>query len=131
MSGPARFALVAVLTLGCSSGSPTGTVNGTVTFDGQPLKEGTVRFVPADAKTPAVTAPVTDGKFTIAAPVGENRVEFSAAKVVGKIKMYDTPDSPTVDLTKETLPDKYNVRSTLNTTVKSGSQDETYALTTK
>jgi hypothetical protein len=131
MTGSVRYALLALLAAGCSGGGSTGTVNGTVTLDGQPLKEGVVKFIPADVKVHPVSAAVKDGRFTITAPLGENRVEFSVSKVVGKIKMYDTPDSPTVDQTKEMLPDKFNVRSTLKSTVKGGSQDETYALSSK
>ena len=37
---------------GCSSTSGKGTVAGEVTFDGQPLKEGVIRFVPVDGKSP-------------------------------------------------------------------------------
>lgn len=126
-----RFAvLVFALSTGCA-GSPRGTVHGTVTLDGKPLTEGTVRFAPTNGILgPPVTVPVKDGKFVVEVPVGECRVEFSVSKVVGKIKMYDTPDSPSVDQTKEMLPDRYNVKSELKTTVKGGSQDETYTLTT-
>jgi hypothetical protein len=131
MIGRTRYVLLAAIALGCAGGSSTGTVRGTVTLDGQPLKEGTVKFVPADTKAPPVTAVVKDGQFTLTAPVGVSRVEFSVAKVVGKIKMYDTPDSPTVDQTKELLPEKFNVKSELKSTVKDGSQDETYTLTSK
>jgi hypothetical protein len=131
MVGFARYALFAALALGCAGGNSTGTVRGTVTLDGQPLKDGMVKFIPADSKAQPITAAVKEGQFTLTAPVGVNRVEFSVAKVVGKIKMYETPDSPTVDQTKEMLPEKFNVKSELKTTVNGGSQDETYTLTSK
>ena len=56
---------------------------------------------------------------------------FSASKVIGKKKMYDTPDSPSVDEVKELLPDKYNAQSQYKLTVKGGVQSETYPLTMK
>jgi hypothetical protein len=117
--------------VGCSGASTLGTVNGTVTLDGQPLKEGDVRFVPVDGKSQTASAKVVGGKFTAAVPVGEMRVEFSAPKVIGRHKMYDTPDSPMVEDIGELLPDRYNVRSELKITVKKGSQDETFPLKAK
>jgi hypothetical protein len=116
---------------GCSGSSSRGTVNGAVTLDGQPLKEGVVRFVPADGKSQTASAAVTDGKFAAAVPVGEMRVEFSAPRVVGRHKAYDTPDSPVVDDVAELIPARYNVKSELKITVKRGSQDETFPLQSK
>ena len=72
---------------GCSDSSSQGEVNGTVTLDGQPLKDGDVRFVPVDGKSPTTSAKITDGKFTATVPIDLKRVEFSAGKVIGKIKM--------------------------------------------
>jgi hypothetical protein len=99
-----------------------------VTLDGQPLKEGDVRFVPVDGKSQTTSAKVTDGKFTATVPVGEMRVEFSAGKVVGKIKMYETPDSPIVDDVRELIPQRYNTKSELKITVKKGVRDESFPL---
>ena len=114
---------------GCTgSESTTGTVTGEVTFDGQPLKTGLIRFVPADGKTPTADAPITDGKFTAVVPLGEKKVEISAPKVVGKLKMYDTPDSPVVDQVKDIIPSQYNVRSTLTLKVQKGTQEKRFEL---
>jgi hypothetical protein len=116
---------------GCGEGTSGGTVNGTVTLDGQPLKDGLVSFAPADGKGQTADAKITDGKFTLKLPVGTMKVMISAPKVVGKKKMYDTPDAPSVDEIKELLPEKYNAQSKLTVTVKAGTQDETFALTSK
>ena len=127
-----RLMLIAALlaAAGCGDGS-TSTVNGTVTLDGQPLKEGVVRFVPTDGKGQTASAEVKDGKFTAVVARGELRVEFSAPKVVRQTKMYDTPDSKLVDETVELLPARYNVQSTLKITVKGGSQTEKFELTSQ
>jgi hypothetical protein len=126
----ARFAALAALVVaaGCGPGGPeTGTVSGEVTLNGQPLKEGLIRFVSVDGKA-AADAPITDGKFTATVPTGEMTVSISANKVVGKKKMYDTPDSPTVDETIELIPAKYNSNTELKLTVKAGPQTEKYEL---
>jgi hypothetical protein len=56
------------------------------------------------------------------------RVEFSAPKVVGQQKMYDTPDSPKVDVVAELLPRRYNVQSELTLDVQLGSQHAPFKL---
>src|SRR5688572_24074536 len=95
--------------VGCSSEAGKATIAGNVTLDGQPLKAGLIRFVPADGQTPTADASITDGKFTAQVPVGEKRVSISAPKVVGTRKFYETADAPTVDIVEELLPARYNV----------------------
>ena len=111
------------LALGCSSAAKHGDVSGTATFDGAPLKTGVIRFEPVDGGTASADAIITDGKFSAQVPPGEKRVSITSAKVVGKKKMYDTADSPTIDITEEMIPKKYNANSELKLTVKLGRQD--------
>jgi hypothetical protein len=67
-------------------------VAGIVRIDGQPLKSGTVRFVPEIGR-PASSAIMTDGSFELASesidklsqagvPAGNYRVQVSASKIV-------------------------------------------------
>jgi hypothetical protein len=130
-SGILLAPLVFVCVAGCSGLSSQGTVNGTVTLDGQPLTEGVVRFVPVDGKSQTATENIKDGKFSATVPLGEMRVEFSAPKVGKPHKVYDTPDSPVVEDVGELIPARFNVRSEFKITVKKGSQDETFALQSK
>jgi hypothetical protein len=123
--------LFASFIAGCSADTEHGTVTGTVTLDGQPLQNGIIHFVPADGRTATADEPIADGKFSIKVPVGEKKVSISAPKVTGKRKMYDTPDSPTVDVVEELLPPQYNRQSTLTLTVKPGKQEQTYDLKSK
>jgi hypothetical protein len=111
------------LMLGCSADSTVGTVVGTVTFDGEPLKTGIIRFDPTDSRTATADAVIKEGKFTAKVPPGDKRVAITSPKVVGKKKMYDTPDSPVIDLTDEMVPKRYNANSELKLTVKAGNQD--------
>jgi hypothetical protein len=121
----------AVLTLalaGCG-GASTGTVSGEVTLDDHPLKEGRIRFVPADGKTEGLDGPITDGKFSVSGvPVGDVKVEVTSFKVTGTRKVYDTPDSPTVDVGKQIIPPRYNTQTELKMTVQGGSQEKKFAL---
>jgi hypothetical protein len=114
--------------LGCSADVKQGTVSGTVTLDGQPLKSGTIRFDSADGRSIAVDASIVDGKFGKKMPPGDKRVSITSPKVIGKKKMYDTPDSPVYDVTEELLPKRYNAESTLTMTVKVGEQEHPFEL---
>lgn len=119
------------LTLGCSADAKHGTVTGTVTLDGQSLKSGTIRFDSADGRTAAADATIADGKFSANMPPGDKRVTITSPKVIGKKKMYDTPDSPVVDLTEELLPKRYNAQSDLTLNVKLGDQHAPFDLKSK
>jgi len=117
--------------LGCSTDVKHGTVSGTVTLDGQPLKSGTIRFDSADGRTAAADATIADGKFNVTLPPGDKRVSITSPKVIGKKKMYDTPDSPVYDVTEELLPKRYNAQSTLTMTVTADAQEKEFSLTSK
>lgn len=113
---------------GCSQSTTHGTIQGTVTLDGVKLKEGVVRFVPVDGSSQTASASIIAGEFTAKVPVGTMRVECSAPKIIGQKKMYDTADSPIVDVVDELLPTQYNVRSELILEVRPGSQPHTIVL---
>jgi hypothetical protein len=90
-----------------------------VTLDGAPLENGTIEFFPTGAGSSAGTG-ITNGHYTVETSVGEMKVSINATKVVGKHKMYDTPDSPTVDKVADILPPKYNRTTELRTTLNPG-----------
>jgi len=113
---------------GCSGDKKHAVVAGTVSLDGAPVKSGLIRFVPADGRTASADASIEDGKYSAKVPPGEKIVQISASKVVGKKKVYETPDSPTVDVVQELIPDKYNLQSTLKFTVAPGSQEQSFQL---
>ena len=115
---------------GCSSKS-TGKVAGNVTLDGQPLESGVILFASADGSAQPAEAAIAMGRFEAVVPPGEKRIEIRAPKVTGKKKMYDTPDSPTVDVVVELLPKRYNVDSELKMTVDGSEQTQDFELKSK
>jgi hypothetical protein len=123
--------ILAAAISGCSSDKGGGVVKGMVTLDGQPLATGQILFVAADQNAQSAEATITAGQFEAVVPPGEKRVEIRAPKVTGKQKMYDTPDSPTVDTVVELLPAKYNVNSELTMTVAGGEQEKNFDLKSK
>jgi hypothetical protein len=110
--------LVVFLLAGCGGSS---TVTGEVTLDGKAIEEGLITFVPGGGKSPNVVVKIKDGKYSAKVPPGPVTVQVSATKVTGKRRMYETPDSPMVDVYEERIPKKYNTSSELKTEIKSGS----------
>ena len=126
------LAFLSVACGGCSTGPAVGTVNGEVTFDGQPVKDGHVEFTPLDGQGATAGAPIVEGKFKAEnVPATKMKVQLHGNKVIGKRKAYDTPESPVMDDVVELLPHKYNVTSDITLDVKRGSQDVKYELKSK
>ena len=122
--------LAALLLTGCSD--PTvGTVSGTVTVDGSPVKLGSIAFFPVDGRSSTSGAEIVDGQYTATVAPGTARVEIHVPKVIGQRKAYDTPDSPMMEIVGESLPAKYNDATELTLDVTPGEIRQDYELTTK
>jgi hypothetical protein len=106
-----------VLVVGCSGDGNYGDVSGTVSYDGKPIEDGLINFLPADGK---------DSVSKVS--VGATKVQIRGSKVTGKKKMYDTPDSPEVPIIAELLPAKYHEKSELTLEVKRGSNEKNWEL---
>jgi hypothetical protein len=125
----AAFAAAVALVMGCAGEGDYGEVYGTVSYDGKLIEEGQIKFVPADGKGPSAGGVIKDGKYTATkVPVGNTKVSISGSKVVGKKKVYDTPNSPEMPLTAELLPTKYNDKSDLTFEVKRGNNEKNWEL---
>lgn len=104
---------------GCG-GQTKAQVSGTITLDGVPVENGVIQFYPTGGAGQTAGGGIENGKYKVEASVGEMTVTVTASKVVGKQKLYDTPDSPVVDKVVEVIPDEYNKVSTLKVTLKAG-----------
>jgi hypothetical protein len=105
---------------GKSDGVPRVRVSGVVSFQGQPVADGQIRFVPKPGNAvPLTIVTISDGRYDTASiggvPVGQHRVE---------IQSFDpktpAPKLPGDPQRKQLLPAKYNSASTLELEVKSG-----------
>lgn len=108
-----------------------GTVTGSVTVDGEPAKVGAISFFAVDGRAPTAGAPIVDGKFTAQVKPGVCMVQIRVSKVVGKKKIYDTPDSPVREVWAEVWPPKYNDNTQLKLDVRPGENQQDYSLTSK
>jgi hypothetical protein len=129
------FRILATLTLAGSTdcGGPEDTlprqaVSGKVSFEGQPLVKGSIQFIPTGQdKATGVGAIIDGGSYSIAraqGPVpGLYRVLInapdpaSAASAKGKVELLG--NGP-FQITKDLIPRKYNLATTLTTEVKAG-----------
>jgi uncharacterized protein (DUF2141 family) len=126
------LAAVTLLAAGCGGGASTA--SGTVTFDGTPIDNGAITFVPeTPAKDqPKVSEKIYDGKYTIDATrgllPGKYKVEINWNKKTGR-KM-STGSDGLADETKEGLPAKYyGATTSLTAEIKGGSNTVDFKLT--
>lgn len=102
--------LVLLLTLtGC--GPSTHLVSGTVTFDGQPIPEGHIAFVPEESG-PSAGGPITNGNYSVTVPDGKMKVQITASKMqqlpAGETGRYGKKEE-----TRAYIPSKYNSNTEL------------------
>ncbi len=120
-----------LLLTACGTESNMGDVTGTVSVDGQPAERGSVSFAPLSGAGSTSGAEISNGKYSAKVSLGKNKVEIRVPKVVGKQRLYDTPDSPVQELLEEVLPAKYNDQTVLELDVKRGKNEKNWELTEK
>jgi hypothetical protein len=127
----AATTLLLVLLAGCGSGNTT--LEGTVTFGGQPVDGGAIVLVASGGKDVATGARIVDGKYLVTAkadklPPGTYKVQINWLKGTGKkVKSESDPDV-TVEETQEVIPLEYNVQSKLSAEIKTGSNTANFEL---
>lgn len=106
--------LLAAVFAGC--GGSRMTVEGTVTFDGQPIPEGSIVFDAADGRGQAAGGKIKDGKYEFSADAptfaGEKIVRVKAVRKTGRQVQAGPPAAPgtMVDEIVKYLPEIYDSR---------------------
>jgi hypothetical protein len=91
--------ILVLLVVGCGSDEPLGVgVSGTVTYKGEPIKEGLITFIPIEGTNgPKAGANIDEGKYAIprrgALAPGKYRVEIRAFEQTGKETAKSTQQS--------------------------------------
>jgi hypothetical protein len=130
-----RTLLLATVVLGgCGGdrGPERVVVSGTVTYNGKPLANGKIRFVPtAASQVPVSGVSFTDGAYRVVTsggvPVGTHQVWIEGyrpipmpANLVGPV-----PPHAKDGLLSQFLPKKYNMNTQLEITIQPGSREIT------
>lgn len=124
--------LVASFILGCSGGQAI--VEGQVTFDGQPVEQGTIVFEPVDGTGAVAGGTIQNGKYRLGAEEqltpGNKLVRIKAMRATGqKIKAGPpAPDDAMVDEVQQYIPPHYNEQSTLTAEVAAGKSTKDFEL---
>jgi hypothetical protein len=127
-----RAMLLSILTLalgflaGC--GPASATITGEVTVDGKPVENGVISYVPADGNGVPVTATILNGKYEVKTVVGKKSVQISVPVVIGRRKESNSPDAPIVELTEESLPEKYHAKTELTFEVVAGKNTKDWSV---
>ncbi|WP_143393609.1 hypothetical protein [Fimbriiglobus ruber] len=126
-------ALVGLAAAGCGDGPTRVPVEGTVSFDGRPVADGAITFIPADNRGPTAGARIVDGRYAIPRAtgigVGEYRVEIVGNRETGKTVRDPSDPSRRTTLTEQYVPEKYNRNTTLKAKIDAKTTVINYELT--
>jgi hypothetical protein len=123
--------IVTAIFSGCGrdQGPERVVVSGKVTFNGKPLDEGQIRFVPtATSAVPVSGASIKDGQYKVdsrgGVPVGMHKIEIEAHRVDPKAVKPGLPPPPMARGVPriQYIPKRYNVDSQLQLTIEPGSK---------
>ena len=115
--------LLAVATVGCSSGDGKVGVSGTVNWNGAPLENGSITFL--EPGVSSESAAVTNGKFTIRTTPGSKNVGVTAYK---KISAGDDGRGGAVGIDHQYIPPEFNDNTSLTAEIKDSPDALTFDL---
>lgn len=130
--------LILAFTLGLSGCGNQGAfertgVEGMVTFNGEPVQQGVITFIP-NGKGATAGASIKAGKFNIPPETGpspgEYRVEIDSSVPTGK-QILDTDGETMVDEYENGIPPRFNRQTELTITLKNGNNQHLFDLETE
>jgi hypothetical protein len=115
-----------VCVIGCGGGSSTLPVEGVVDFDGKPIAEGQINFIPAPGTAgPTAGSVISAGSYSVPAEVGlkagKYRVEISALRPTTQKTQTFNAVTGAMDAStgyESYIPPQYNAKSELSADVK-------------
>lgn len=116
--GMSRLAAAVLLAavLGCDSGTPLGQVSGVVTYDGQPLQDAEVEFIPLDQGKSSIGFTDENGKYYLQYTLNRTGALIGKHKV--SVRVNPAPGAPAVP-----IPRKYGAKSELEYEVTAGTNE--------
>jgi hypothetical protein len=124
------YAILLFSLAGCG-GTGQVAVEGTVTYDGQPVEEGSIAFIATTKEGKGGGGTILQGKYTLGEkerPMpGNYKVQIRWSKPTGK--KYKSETGEMLDVREEALPPKYNDATTLTADLTSGTNKVDFNLT--
>jgi hypothetical protein len=108
----ALVATVLITTLGCSQ----PTVSGSVTFNGQPVSEGHIAFVPESGTGQGAGSNIVNGEYKLQTIAGKYKVEINASKMMPLPPGQTGMDGATEEV-QSYIPARYNTQTELRAEV--------------
>ena len=118
---------LAAALLGCGSDGKLA-IEGTATWNGQPIEDGYIEVSPASGPGQVDGADIVDGKFTLRTTDGEKRISVVARRQIGETPPTERIPHPE-PIYLQFLPKQFNDNTQLTHTVKAS--DPTLALDLK
>jgi hypothetical protein len=87
-------------------------VTGTVSWQGTPVADGQINFLPADGSVHPTTAKIANGRYEARVPAGPMKVEVYAERDLGFSKAMNQ------NVKESYIPAEYNALSTLSVDVQ-------------
>jgi hypothetical protein len=113
-----------VMIQGCGQGGPKMLdVKGTVKFEGKPIAEGDIAFLPENEAVGGEGAKIKDGKYSMKVKEGRNKVRITGSRVVPGKK-----GPMGEDWVEQFIPQKYNDTTTLTAEVSAGKTQHDFDL---
>jgi hypothetical protein len=130
------FALVAFGAAGCggAGGPERASVTGKVTFDGEPVDNGTIELVPVEGTAHiSAGAAIVNGQYAVAQDrgpmLGKHKVVIRAMRKTGKMVPVGGPAGDAmVEESEAYIPAKYNTNTELAIDIKSGENQHDFDL---
>ncbi|MDR2440487.1 MAG: hypothetical protein LBE12_14090 [Planctomycetaceae bacterium] len=126
------FISIYLVCSGCSHNKPDGIkIKGTVTLDGVPLETGNITFHRKDIDQ-SFGSVILNGKYETYVQPGEMTVRIAATRQVGTKPRNDFPGDTVIDPVLESIiPEKYNLKTTLNCVVNEKGSEQNFELLSK
>tara|TARA_R110002111_G_scaffold2705_4_gene17950 strand:+ start:41405 stop:41833 length:429 start_codon:yes stop_codon:yes gene_type:complete len=99
-------------------------VTGTVTWNGQPLPEGDIIFIPTEKTARPEGAVIKEGQFELTLAPGSMRVEIRASRETGKMIESAVDPGQKIAVVENYIPAKYNDKSELKAEVSADGENQ-------
>lgn len=99
-------------------------VSGKVTWNGQPLPEGDIIFIPAEKSARPEGAAIKEGQFELELIAGTMRVEIRASRETGEMTDSAVDPGQKIPVVENYIPTKYNDNSELKADVSPDGENQ-------